>query len=124
VGQGETQKRHLLYEACTMTEEAGRFYNLSKGHLMPWGTSEHLDAIDETTSGLSNSLTPFGPKVRDQARILPGLWRLYKDQEGGLSTNPASGISCHAGPISTGMHPDRTTSVRGLLDAVSPRGIR
>jgi len=57
---------------------------------MPWGTSEHLDAIDKTTPGLLNSLTPFGPKVRDQARILPGLWGLYKDKEGGSSTKPAA----------------------------------
>jgi len=26
--------------------------------------------------------------------------------------------------MNTGMHPDRTTSVKRLLDAVSPRGIR
>lgn len=91
---------------------------------MPWGTNEHLDVIDKITPRLSNFLTPFGTIMRNQARISPGLTGPYKDPEGRSSTNPASGISCHARPMNTGIHSDTTTSVRRLLDVVSPRDIR
>lgn len=39
-------------------------------------------------------------------------------------TNSGSGISCQGGPMKTGMQPESTASVKRLLEAVSPGGIK